>query len=327
MTANDCLDSARTHSTAAGRRVAAQLRWLAAGLILLTAAIYWFSTLTRAGQRIGEGALVATWSLAAQTLLVARGNLSVITGVSLVVAGLLVVLVAWWWRGLRSAVLVVLLIVGSLVVAEVLKNLVLPRPALIPPLPGRADNTLPSGHTTIAMMVLLALLLVVPGRWRGLAAVVGVFLPVWIAVSVMAAGWHRPSDVMAAATLVVAEVLLMVAWSISRGRSQVVTPSGRLRGWTLWLIPLLLGGFGSLGLGLLLVASQWAVIAGQVPLQHLQRKADPAALYGTILIVAGAIPLLVSVVLIALRQVRLGVFVRQGADDHKVEPEAVGVGT
>jgi membrane-associated phospholipid phosphatase len=304
----------------------AQLRWLAAGLILLTAVVYWFSTLTRAGQRIGNGALVAPRDLAAETLLIVADNLSVITGVILAAAGVVVFLLAWWWRGLRSAVIVVLLIAGSVLVAEVLKHVVLPQPALIPPLPGKVDNTLPSGHVTIAMVVSLALVLVVPSRWRGLVAAVGVFFAARIAVSVLAAGWHRPSDALAAATLVTAEILLVVAWSISRGRSRVVSPPGRFRGWTLWLVPLLLGGLGSLGLGLLLVTSQWSVLTGQVPLQDLGLKADGAALYGTILIAVGAIPLLVSVLLIALRRVRVGTFVRHVADNYHVEPEAVRVG-
>ncbi len=55
-------------------------------------------------------------------------------------------------------------------------------------------NSLPSGHSTAAFSVGVALMLVVPRRTRGaVAAAAGVYACV-VALATMAAGWHRPAD-------------------------------------------------------------------------------------------------------------------------------------
>ncbi|MFD0576478.1 phosphatase PAP2 family protein [Dactylosporangium darangshiense] len=78
----------------------------------------------------------------------------------------------------------------------------------LPPGPGRgperaaAGNSLPSGHTTIAASVAVALVMVVPAKARGAAALIGAVFAALAGVATLSAGWHRPSDAVAALLIV-----------------------------------------------------------------------------------------------------------------------------
>src|SRR5207245_1071112 len=100
------------------------------------------------------------------------------------------------------AVGAVLLIVGANLTTQLLKS-VLVRPVLgIDPERAAAGNSLPSGHTTIAASVAVAVLLVVPAAVRGVSAVVGAVLTAAAGVATLSAGWHRSSDAVAALLVV-----------------------------------------------------------------------------------------------------------------------------
>jgi len=87
-----------------------------------------------------------------------------------------------------AAVFVVAASVGT---AELLKH-GLPRVAGALP-PGRPP-TFPSGHTSIAASLGLALVIAVPPLLRPVAALLGAAYAAGIAVSVVVLGWHFPSD-------------------------------------------------------------------------------------------------------------------------------------
>lgn len=85
-------------------------------------------------------------------------------------------------------------IVGANVTTQVLKHTVLDRPDL-----GFGTlNSLPSGHTTVVASAVGAALLVAPRAWRPLVALLGGFATTLTGASTIVAGWHRPSDVIAA---------------------------------------------------------------------------------------------------------------------------------
>ena len=65
-----------------------------------------------------------------------------------------------------------------------------------------AGNSLPSGHTTVAASVAIALVLVLPPRVRALGAFLAAVYTALAGVATMSAGWHRPSDAMAALLIV-----------------------------------------------------------------------------------------------------------------------------
>ena len=83
---------------------------------------------------------------------------------------------------------------GANVTTQVLKESVLQRPDL-----GLGTfNSLPSGHTTVVASAVGAALLVVPSVLRAAVATVGGFATTLTGASTIAAGWHRPADVVAA---------------------------------------------------------------------------------------------------------------------------------
>jgi membrane-associated phospholipid phosphatase len=59
-----------------------------------------------------------------------------------------------------------------------------------------ASNTFPSGHATAAASIAIAFLFVAPRDWRPLVALCGAALVAVVGCSVMALGWHYPSDVL-----------------------------------------------------------------------------------------------------------------------------------
>ncbi len=97
-----------------------------------------------------------------------------------------------WW----TAVAVCVLVGGATVSSQILKYGVLHRPAI-----AETDNSLPSGHSTIACAVALAALLLVPARWRAPAAGAAAFLGAGGGLATIWAGTHRPVDVVAAVGL------------------------------------------------------------------------------------------------------------------------------
>jgi membrane-associated phospholipid phosphatase len=76
---------------------------------------------------------------------------------------------------------------------------------LPPTNPFPAADSFPSGHTTAAASIAVALLLVVPARHRTTAAVAGLMLTAAVGFSVVVLNWHYPTDVLGA-------LLVVAAW-------------------------------------------------------------------------------------------------------------------
>jgi membrane-associated phospholipid phosphatase len=108
----------------------------------------------------------------------------------------------------RLAVGVLALVAATSVSSELLKVL-LAHPRFPPifdyPVGPRA---LPSGHGTAAMSLAMAGVLVAPRRARWAAAVIGSGLALAVGASVVAVGWHFPSDV-------IAGYLLATGWALT----------------------------------------------------------------------------------------------------------------
>lgn len=129
--------------------------------------------------------------------------LDVVSVPFVVAVALTAVLLALLRRRYTLAIQVAVLMAGANITTQLLKR-VLDRPDL--GLHDRTVNSLPSGHTTVAASTSAALVLVVPRRWRGWAAVLGAVYTTATGVSTLVGRWHRPSDVVAA-------VLVVLAWS------------------------------------------------------------------------------------------------------------------
>jgi membrane-associated phospholipid phosphatase len=104
-----------------------------------------------------------------------------------------------YFRGCVAAMIVICSVLST----ELLKRRLLPRPTLVKLSPENTPlNTLPSGHTTIAISIVVALMFVLPRRGRAFAAFFGAPYATGIGIATIVTHWHRPSDVLAAIAIV-----------------------------------------------------------------------------------------------------------------------------
>ncbi|MGP9759640.1 phosphatase PAP2 family protein [Corynebacterium sp. AOP12-C2-36] len=196
--------------------------------LVLLVAVYWLAVLTTTGQELENAALRGADQAPAAESDGAWSALGDITIWTLAIATALVGMIGLLRRKVFLAVVAVSVIVGGQIVTQVLKRFVLPRPDLVEVSGHYAHNSFPSGHTTIAMTVLVALFLVVPYRWRGVAMFVVMTWAVGIGAYTTTAKWHRFSDTFGADMVAlicgaVAALLLLRrgAVTVSRSRPKV----------------------------------------------------------------------------------------------------------
>jgi membrane-associated phospholipid phosphatase len=256
------------------------------------AATYLLLVRTRHGQRLDQGAFdgraLATPGAhdAAQQLLttISVGTLALATAVLMAQALL---------RGrVGLAVVAGTVIGGSVLSTEVLKRL-LPRPDLV--IDGRIwANSFPSGHATVAFAVGVAATLVAPRRVRRAVALVAVVYGAAVGIAVLAAGWHRPSDVGGAYFVVVCWAAL-VALVDSRAERHKVDASR-------WPRPAIARHYYVIGGALLAlgyVGTIGIVAAGQAG--AVDWSAVDAAFAGACVTIAGLAALLMAALLAAMR--------------------------
>lgn len=181
-----------THSATSSTQVV-RLLLLAAAALAAFVILYLLAVQTGLGQRADEAALTGGRSTpdaardAADQLLriVSVGSL---TAAITVLSGLAIL------RRRPGLLLIPLAVVGlSLIATEAMKLVVLQRPDLIID-PKLVDNTYPSGHTTVAISLGLAAVLISPTRLRPLVGFAAAGLAAAAGVFVVTADWHRPSD-------------------------------------------------------------------------------------------------------------------------------------
>jgi membrane-associated phospholipid phosphatase len=256
------------------------------------------------GQLLDTVALAGNWIGQARIQGAVDSVLNTVSVVSLVAATAAIGFIALIRRRVALAFGTILLIVGANLTTQVLKRLI-ERPELgVDMERAAAGNSLPSGHTTIAASVAIALLLVLPARLRGAGGMLGAAATAVVGVATLSAGWHRPSDVVAA-------LLVVGVWANIAGLFIVVAqrrhgdvdygPANRFAAVTLALV----------GLGLLAGAALALGLTNQVlstPVDELSRHRLLAAYGGGAMGIAGTASLLVASVL---------------ATAHRVVPQAV----
>ena len=197
------------------QRAALWLLLVAAGCALLVLAVDHVFVLTVRGKLVDSAGLEGAKIGRSRIIEPVHTVLDVVSVGSLAAAGLVAGGVALLRRRLALALVAVGTLVGSNVTTQLLKYTVLQRPDLGIATQGMTSNTLPSGHTTVAMSVAAAALLVAPARLRGTVAVVGAAYGAATGVATLSAGYHRPSDAVAAA-------LVVGAWAAGLGAVVVV---------------------------------------------------------------------------------------------------------
>ncbi|TWP47587.1 phosphatase PAP2 family protein [Lentzea tibetensis] len=194
-------------------------RWLVIAIAAAAVAVlvYVLAVWTTAGQQLENAALRGADEANAGESGQAWHALGQITVYSLALAVVAVALVGVLRRRWDLALAAVGVVVGGQVVVQVLKRFVLVRPHLVEVTGDYAHNSLPSGHTTIAMTVLFAALIVVPYRWRGVLLFFVLPWAVGIGQYTLTAKWHRLSDTLAADAIALALAALASWWLARRG--------------------------------------------------------------------------------------------------------------
>lgn len=153
---------------------------------------------------------------------------------SLLILGAVIVGIGLWFGRRREVIAALVLIAGANVTTQALKGLLehVRYTAAEQGWEMPWANSFPSGHTTAAATLAVALLFVVPARHRLAAAVVGFLLAAAVGFSVVVLAWHYPSDVLGALLVVGAWAFAILA--VLRFREDRATavsdPSRRPRG-------------------------------------------------------------------------------------------------
>ncbi|MEA2058850.1 MAG: phosphatase PAP2 family protein [Actinomycetota bacterium] len=209
--------SARTDSSSRQRTF-----WiLAVVFTALVVVVYLMFMRTGWGQTVDDAALAGRVLEPENIISDAWELLDVISVASLGLASVILMGIAVVRERIYLAVATGVMILGANVTTQVLKRIVLTRPDLDA---GTEilQNSFPSGHATVAMSVAVALVLVVPSRFRWLAVLLGTAYAAATGVAVVSAGWHRPSDAVGAWFVVGAWTAFVLAMLAASGRLPVM---------------------------------------------------------------------------------------------------------
>lgn len=226
-------------------------RWvvLAFGSLVVLIGVYWAAVRTYSGQRVENGALRGSYQVNADEVTAADDALATFTVTSLAVAVAVLAAIGWVRGGFRLAAVAVAVVGGAAVLTQLLKGYVLTRPDLVDAPPQWLHNSFPSGHTTVAMSVACAALLVVSWKWRTLAMIVVLSWTLGVGAYTVIARWHRLSDTLGADAIAVLAVSLGAAYLARCGQVQRVAPerSAPVRTVLVVLVTLYSVGMGVVG--------------------------------------------------------------------------------
>lgn len=202
--------------------------WFMSGFALVAFfGVYYLAVRTYLGQYVENAALGGAKQVAKPELMDSLENLHTISMTSLAIVIGLVGIVGLIRRSWRIAFASTGTIAVSVLLTEALKKIILTRPNLAPlPIEGdNAHNSFPSGHTTIAMAIIIALLLVTAYRWRGPVMFFSLAWGVSMGAATITAGWHRFSDTLGADLVVLFVAGLATVW-LARGGVLEAEPKG-----------------------------------------------------------------------------------------------------
>ncbi|MGW1932652.1 phosphatase PAP2 family protein [Streptomyces sp. NPDC001919] len=241
-------------------RVRTRTRRGCLGAVLLLTVVYAGLVLTATGRRWGDAAMtgrradgVAVTLLREHPSLTGLGTLSLVLGCVLLLAlGLI-----------RRRYALTGLAAGGVVTALAVTGLLqryAPRPRAADA-GGLLSSGFPSAQTTLALGVAFGLALVVPYRLRSVAVGAGTLWAVAVGAHTIAAGQHRPGDVIAAALVVLAVFCGLLALLARKGKVRPGARRGPAAPGLPVTVPLALLAAAGLGAGLWLLGDTLALPA------------------------------------------------------------------
>ena len=289
-------------------RISALVLCLVTGLACLglAALVWWAAVWTVPGQTYDDMALANFRGFLDQAPLIKAylglftiPYATVVICVVLGLVALVVVLVRRRWWLLGQVAVYALVVYGA---ARVLKRF-LPRPVLIH-VQASAANSAPSGHTILALAVVLALLCVVPRVWRAFVALVGFAFDLSVGCSLVQGGWHRPSDVVMG--ILIPTGLCLIALAATRGTG-MDAPGTRMSSASIQIVSTLMSVAGFLGI-LYACYVIWQVSPG---LEIGARWTAYGVHCSAVILMASALSLTLGLVL-AMRQITASPLTRMG---------------
>lgn len=282
------------------------------GVVLLVAAagVWWLAVRTEYGQAFDDMVWQAfqdsmpSWltlnalRFGGFELLGASSNLIVAGSALLVIIAYVVAAVRrrWWLLGQLTALIALSL------ATDLLKD-VLPRPFIIN-VSSMHGNSSPSGHTLLAFVAGVALLLAVSRPWRAVAAIVAACWGTLVAMSVVAGRWHRPSD--AAVSLLIVGGVALIVLAVTRGRG-MDDPGKRVSSASVQIIAsvMITGGLAAVAYATYVI---WQVMPGM----STSAEWAQAGAVGGSAVMLGGLAVLVSGLVLAMRQLTVAPLTRHG---------------
>ncbi|SCF02647.1 PAP2 superfamily protein [Micromonospora coriariae] len=243
----------------------------------------WIDTVALTGNRIGQDRIDGP----------VDKLLNAMSVVSLLAATAMIGFIALMRGRIALAITATLLIAGANVSTQLLKS-GLNRPDYgFDPERAAVGNSLPSGHTTVAASVAIALVLVLPAKVRAVGGFLAAAYAAAAGVATLSAGWHRPSDAVAAYLVVgVWAALAGLVLLITQREQAQVAPGDAHR-----LAALLLAAAGVLALVACLLALSWLVeLRGTGP-DELSRRPLFVAYAGSAAGIGGTMALVMALML------------------------------
>ncbi|WP_433386288.1 phosphatase PAP2 family protein [Micromonospora sp. KLBMP9576] len=248
----------------------------------------WVDTVALTGNRIGQDRIDGP----------VDRILNAMSIVSLLAATAVIGFIALIRGRIALAVTATLLIGGANATTQLLKYGLVRPDFGIDPERIYAGNSLPSGHATVAASVAVALVLVLPRTVRVFGAFLGAGYAAIAGVATLSAGWHRPSDAVAAFLVVgvwaaLAGLVLLIT---QREQAQVESADAHRVAATVLGIG---GVLAVVGCGLALA---WLVDLRGTPPAELGRRPLFVAYAGSAAGIAGTMGVVMALVLTAVHR-------------------------
>lgn len=289
-------------------RTSVSILCLVLGLILLalSAGVWWLGVCTLPGQVYDDMVLSNFRGFLGQAPLIeaflgvfTMHNLTLIVcGVIGLVALVVVLMRRRWW--LLSQVVIYSLI--CFLAGRGLKRL-LPRPFLTN-INSSHENSAPSGHTILAVAVVLLLIFVVPRAWRAVVTLIGFAFALSVGCSLIQGGWHRPVDVVMSILIAGGVGLIILSCTRSSGMDSTGT---RMSSASVQIVSTIMMTVGILGC-LYAVFVIWQISSG---LELGARWTFYGAHCSAVILIASSLSL-VSGLVLALRQATASPLTRLG---------------
>ncbi|MFJ8659831.1 phosphatase PAP2 family protein [Streptomyces sp. NPDC093795] len=243
-------------------RVRTRTRRACLGAVLVLTVVYAGLVLTATGRRWGDTATTGRRAdTVAATLLRDYPSLAGLTTLSLVLGCVLLLAVGLIRKRYAHTGAAAGAIVTALALTGLLQRYA-PRPRLLDTGGALLPSGFPSAQTTLALGIALGLALVVPYRLRGLAVGAATLWAVAIGAYTIAAGRHRPGDVIAAALVVLTVHCGLLALLARRGKVRPGARRGPTPAGLFATLALLLVAAAGLGAGIWLLGPTLALPAG-----------------------------------------------------------------